>query len=326
MKAKTKIALVLALLLIIATASVLLLAERSTTMQIKSRHFNFTLGVCTHGNESSEITALKAGVRNFRTDITLSASQIRLMDYEHERYNASYLGILDYDTLPGGSQDKNWSLSMWNESVKAAVEAYPWISEWEIWNEPWVKQFQTGMVNGSAYNYFLIIKAAANAIRSLEPNATIVCFGGAPIGSPQIFEWYAEVWSYGAWKYCNAVSVHAYLPSPIVTNFSDEWAQYLNAYENLTHKPIFITEFGFPASSKLIPGYSQKSQMEFMEEGLDTFSSLPYIKQVYWYDLWGLSDGALGNDYGLLNLTNPSNGTPNLAWYTFLQAYRESSP
>ncbi len=322
MKINKKIAFVLALAILASVSA--FLAGSSSNAEILGTHFNFTLGVCTHGNESSEIFALKSGVKHFRTDITLSKSQMQLLDYEHQRYNASYLGILDYESLPNGSQNKNWNLSVWNESVKAAVEAYPWIKEWEIWNEPWVAQFQTGMVNGSAYNYFLVIRSAADEIRSLEPNATIVCFGGAPIGSPQIFEWYADVWSYGAWKYCNAISIHAYLPGPYLGNFSSEWIQYLDAYENLTHKPIFITEFGFPASSKIIPGYSQKGQAEFLEKSLQVFASLPYIRQAYWYDLWGLSDGELGNNYGLLNLTNPSSGTPNLAWHVFLQANNES--
>ncbi|MGC8676275.1 MAG: glycosyl hydrolase [Candidatus Micrarchaeia archaeon] len=311
---------------IAAVVAYYLSAQSSAEAQLPAR-INYVLGVGTHGNQTSELAALRAGVKYFRTDISLGSSQESWLDYEHNNYGAHYLGILDYETLPGGSSNRNWTLAQWNESVKEAVEAYPWITEWEIWNEPLVPQFQTGFMNGNPYHYFLMIKSAANEIRAVQPNATIVCFGGAPVYDEQAYLWYAEVWQYGAANYCNAVSVHAYLSAPLAPgeNFTNAWAQGLDAYETLTHKPIYITEFGMPASSEVIPGYSESMQNEFLEESLALFARLGFVKQAYWYDLWGLSDGALGNNYGLLNLTNPSNGTPNLAWHTFLQAYNESA-
>ncbi|MEM3241030.1 MAG: glycosyl hydrolase [Candidatus Micrarchaeaceae archaeon] len=319
---KAKIAgasLALAFAIIIALVILADLTQRATALPA---HLNYTLGIGTHGNETSELKALKSGIKYFRTDITLSPEQTQLIDYEHAHYNANYLGILDYETVPNGFANKNWNLTEWNESVANAVTTFPYINTWEIWNEPLVAQFQTGFMNGSAYNYFLIIKSAAEEIRSKQPNATIVCFGGAPINNAQAFYWYAQVWQYGAARYCNAISVHAYLPGPLLPgeNFTASWIAGLGMYENLTHEPIYVTEFGMPSSSKLIPGYSPSMQNEFMKEALSLFAKEPYVKAAYWYDLWGLSDGALGNDYGLLNLTEPVNGTQEPAWYTFLKA------
>jgi len=305
-------------LIVIILAAILVWLYYSNSQKAPSvpSRLNFTIGVCTHGNESSEVYALKNGVKNFRTDIMLSASQEELLSMENSDYGAQYLGILDYSTLPGGIADKNWSLGEWNESVADAVEMYPWISTWEIWNEPLVPQFQTGYMNGSAYNYYMVIKSAATVIRAHEPNATIVCFGGAPIDNYPAYEWYAQVWSYGAWKYCNAISLHIYPDGPFLPGNSllEEWRSSIYSYENLTNEPIWITEFGMPSSSEVIYGYTPRLQEEFLAQQLSFFNGISFVKRVYWYDLWGLSDGALGNNFGLLNLTNPTSAYSSPAW------------
>ncbi|MGC8586543.1 MAG: glycosyl hydrolase [Candidatus Micrarchaeia archaeon] len=305
---------------------VLLFAFLSQMHEEISGHLDFVLGVCTHGNESSELYALHHGVKYFRTDIDNSKSQEALLAMEHSMYNASYLGILDYETLPGGSSNKNWSLNEWNESIERAISAYPWISTWEIWNEPLVKQFQTGYMNGSAYNYYVIIKSASEIIKAREPNATIVCFGGAPIADYQAMLWYKQVWGYGAAKYCDAISLHAYPYGPELLSSTQvkAWMASIQAYENFTNKPIWITEFGMPSSSEEIPGFTQHLEESFLEQGLGLFNRMSYIKRVYWYDLWGLSDGALGNNFGLLNLTNPNSNITSQAWPVFLKAYSNS--
>jgi len=307
--------LIVILLLLVIAYTIATFAIKSTNVFPKK--VNFALGVCTHGNESSELYALNHGIRYFRTDISNTPEQIKLLYYEHTQ-GANYLGILDYSTLPGGIGNKNWNLSTWNTSVEEAVANYPWINTWEIWNEPYVSNFETGFMNGSAYNYYLIIKSASTIIKEHEPNATVVCFGGAPIGNSNIFYWYAKVWSYGASKYCDAISIHAY------NTQINEWNQTLLAYEELTQKPIWVTEIGMPASSRLLAGFSPSLQNEFMIQSFDLLNSMKFVKRVYWYDLWGLSDGAQGNDFGLLNLSNPVL-EPKPAWYTFMNFYNLST-
>jgi len=329
MEHKSLIVLALAVIILLTAAFALYIIHNHAYAKqpIKQliTHYSLIIGIGTHGNESSELKALESGVKYYRTDIMLTKSQEQWLAYEHSKYSANYLGILDYATVPNGYANKNWNLSVWNESVSNAVNSYPYITTWEIWNEPWVSQFQTGYMNGSAYNYFMVIKSAATIIREKEPNATIVCFGGAPMDNYQIYEWYADVWHYGAANYCNAISLHAYipLPTPLSSALAESWNQSIDAYAQLTHKPIWITEFGMPASS-VIPGYSPALQKEFLLESLNLFSKNGNVTRAYWYDLWGLSDGALDNNYGLLNLTDPYNGTPEPAWYSFLQAYNSS--
>ncbi len=327
MYARSKLVTVLALVLLAAfvstLASIYLLPGAQGGIE---GNYNFVVGIGTHSNQSSAIYALRAGALYYRTDISVSASQEEALSVQHSTYGAHYLGILDYDTLPGGFSNDAWNLSTWNASVRAAVKAYPWIRSWEIWNEPWVPTFQKGYMNGSAYNYYRMARSAYLIITAAEPNATIVCFGGAPIGSYSIYQWYSKVWSYGAAKYCSAISIHAY-PStagPMNQSGVQIWSAWISEYESLTGKPIWITEFGIPSGSNASVGYSQSNQEAFMVQAFNLFNKYPYIKRVYWYDLWGLSDGPVGNNFGLLNLSNPTIGKPSPAWYSFLSIYSRS--
>jgi len=287
------------------------------------------VGIGTHGNASSETRTLMSGVEYYRTDITLSSSQESQIMSENRQFGAQYLGILDYETVAGLGANDSWGLDTWNASVSEALKEYPEISTWEIWNEPWVQRFQTGYMNGSAYNYYRMMKSAYGIIKAAEPNATVVCFGGAPISDYYTFEWYAMVWSYGAANYCNAISIHAYTEGNELLNQSGNaqyWADGLSAYWNLTHKQIWITETGMPAYSQAYPAmYGQSVQSAFLVQDVSFFSSFPYVQRMYWYDLWGLSDGAIGNDYGLLNLSEPYSGSPNMAWHYFLAIYNSSA-
>ncbi len=293
-----------------------------------TNNFSIVVGVGTHGNLSSETESLESGVRYYRTDINLQSSQIAQLAWESKNYSAQYLGILDYETLPGGSANKMWNLSEWNASVANAVADYPEISTWEIWNEPWVSAFETGYMNGSAYNYYTVIKSAYTIIKAKDPNATVVCFGGAPISDTYTFIWYSQVWSYGAANYCNAISIHAYTGAYLLnqSGIAQQWTAGLAAYENLTHKPIWITETGIPSATQNGPQvYSQSFQNTFLAQDFSFFDSFPYVQRVYWYDLWGLSDAPTNNDYGLLNFSDPSSQVQPPAWQTFLAIYRRSA-
>lgn len=285
---------------------------------------NLIIGVGTHGNVSSEAKALESGVLYFRNDINLSGSEKLHIRSQNLAYGAHYLGILDYATLPGGTSNKNWTLADWNSSVEYAVSAYPEIDAWEIWNEPWVTAFQTGYMNGSAYNYYQVIKSASQIIKSKDRNATVVCFGGAPF-SYSWFLWYGQVWAYGASNYCDAISIHAYPSLPFNLTEQQAWSAYVSAYENMTGKPVWVTETGVPASSSQYAGFTPVQQERFLVQDFAFFSNFSYVKRVYWYDLWGLSDGQARNDFGLLNLSDPYYGMPKPAWGAFLELYNRSA-
>ncbi|MFI5412545.1 MAG: hypothetical protein ACHQX1_01490, partial [Candidatus Micrarchaeales archaeon] len=185
--------------------------------------------------------AINAGIMCYRTDISLNPAEENFVA-NLSKSGASFLGILDYDTVgavpspQGCVSGCNWTLSDWNASVYNAMIAYPEITTWEIWNEPFISNYRDGYQNGSALNYFNLVRSAYTIIKSKEPNSTIVCFGGAQLFPNQTvsaeYQFYEAVWGYGVANYCDAVSVHSYGP-PQGFNYS------INLYENLTHKPIW---------------------------------------------------------------------------------------
>lgn len=273
--------------------------------------------------------SLGSGIYYYRTDASLNPNTVNTINYYISK-GAHFLGILDYDTIGakasqnGCEADCNWTLSDWNASVENALAAYPNITAWEIWNEPTIKNFISGYENATPYNYYELIRSAATIIRAREPNATIVCFGGAnlfPLGE-YTYEWYAEVWSYGASKYCNVISLHAYslftyllnqTPPTYNQTVGEQWGSLIQQYENLTNKPIWITEVGIPSTPwSAYVTLTPQIQQEFMNQSFTLFASYPYVKRIYWFNLM---DSSTSPTFGILN----SSGEQKPSFGTFLK-------
>ena len=293
---------------------------------------NFSQSFCVNANlnKTAMEYALNSNLRCFRTDISLN-NKTEGFVANITKQGGIYLGILDYQTVgaqpssEGCSSGCNWTLNTWNASIYNALKAYPEVNEWEIYNEPLVGEFMSGYENGSALDYFNMIKSAYSIIKKEEPNSTIVCFGGAelfPLSDVQVeYSFYRQVWNYGAAKYCDAISIHAYsLPYYNLSQYAYQnitlrrvFNFTLMLYENLTNKPIWITETGIP-SNNWIQGLnlSEQKQASFLNQELLFFSSYSFVKKVYWYTLLG-GTGA-GADFGLLNA---STLLPKPAWVAF---------
>lgn len=284
-------------------------------------------------NAVQNITAMQIaasnGIKCFRTDISLNDSKI---GYARNITNsgAHFLGILDYETVgaqpsPNGCiRGCNWTLADWNASVSNALLDYPDINEWEIWNEPLVLNFADGYENGSALNYYEMIRSAYLIIKKNNPNSTVVCFGGAEMYPFNFVEreyaFYSAVWNYGASKYCDAVSLHAYTGAYYSLNQSigagatlyQEYNYTLSLYENLTGKQIWITETGIPSNNWTQGiGLSDRKQASFLKHDMEFFANHSFVKRIYWFKL---ADSGSGPDYGILN----PNLTPKQSWYSFL--------
>lgn len=276
------------------------------------------LGVITNTNSTNVGFLLGHGVHLTRTDLALNPVEESFIKNE-TALGASYIGILDYDTLGvqiengSCSANCNWTLSEWNNSVKAAVAAYPEVHVWEVWNEPDISLFQSGIMNGSAYNYYLVDRSAYQIIKAHNSTDKVLCLGGIYV---QDIAWAEQVWQYGAANYCDAISLHVYtgitLLNQTPTGATENWGTYLNQtlaqYESLTGKPVWITETGMPTNAE---GSNDSTQAAFLRQDISTLIAKPYVKAVLWYDLVN-SPGAL--DFGLLNSTTMQ---PKPAWYIF---------
>ncbi len=302
------------------------------TSSVSSSRYGQQFCLDASSNATAMAYAVENGITCFRADIGLNQGE---MDFVSNvtRAGGSYLGILDYVTLGaqtsryGCASNCNWTLATWNATVEQALADYPEVHQWEIYNEPLIRQFMGGYENGSALNYYNMIRSASEIIKSRDPNATVVCFGGAqtfPFGAVQNeYPFYAQGWSYGAFKYCDAISLHSYILPYYGLNQSlsgnatvaEELNFTVNLYENLTGKPIWITETGLPSNGNQTLGisFTEQEQNTFLRQDMEFYSSYPFVSKVYWFHLEGAV--ARGLDYGLLNSTTLQ---PKESWHSFL--------
>lgn len=329
----TRAALFIVAAVAVAIAAYTLGNSAGSTVQ----HGGVILGVAgVQMNSSRMVLVYSYGIRWLRVDMR-QGQQFQAYMANLSADNYSVLGILDYDTV-GASINANgcyanctWTLADWNASVEKAVSMYPWVHVWEVWNEPQIPKYQDGALNASPYSYFLLLRAAYTTIKSVQPNSTVLCLGGDNIyeggsgASVQDYQWAQQLWGYGASRYCDAVSLHAYSAFIYLLNQTPQGSsqtvgqifnQSMAQYEALTGKPIWITETGIPSGvnqSYAAGLYATPArQADYLGQALSSFLAKPYIKGVFWYNLY--STGApYGIDFGLFY----PNMTPKPSWYAF---------
>ncbi len=229
------------------------------------------------------------------------------------------IGIIDYNMIcgPHGNDTcPSWGLGTWNGAVANAIKWYPEVHIWEIWNEPQYGYSQSGyLTNDLPYNYSQMVKSAYRLIKVHNATDTVLCFGGDNIYSggdgydASFYQWAQLVWSNGTAPYCDAISLHAYTsyygwllnqtPPGGQYTLGQVFNQSLAAYESLTGKPIWITEYGMPEdNSCLSEPCGLQQQAEFDAQATALFISHPYVRAAVVYNLndpsWGLINGTSG--------------------------------
>jgi hypothetical protein len=217
------------------------------------------------------------------------------------------LAILDYWTMQ--VYGNTFTLQEWNDTVRTYVEEYPTVQAWEIWNEPTI--FHYGFCNGSAYNYYLLLKSAYTIIKSINPDAIVIGLGGVYLTD---INWVKQVISYGGLNYCDAVSLHLYTGSVSLQYFgnlyTNMYSYTINSYiQILKNKPIWITETGLMSSN--ITNYAQNlgNQSQYIYTTMNLLESFN-IKNVFWYT-W--QDSSTAGTWGLVNV----NGTLKPSYYAW---------
>jgi hypothetical protein len=233
-------------------------------------------------------------------------------------------------------QNNSWTLSNWDAAVSIAVNNYPDIHVWEIYNEP--QYFNSGYmccdknVTEMAQHYFNMLRDAYRIIKAHNQSDIVLAFGGADVAfgynvNTFTLPFAEEVWSLGGANYCDAISLHAY-SKPYLLNqtlprneglfnqtafptvnptYSQVWTLGLQKAEALTSKPIWITETGMPSDTYIIDNGttisgSTQLQAAFVQQAYSLFAGFPYIKGVFWYSTYGISELPVKADCGLFYL------------------------
>lgn len=174
---------------------------------------------------------------------------------------------------------------------KAVVNRYGGrVSSWQLWNEPNLPLF-FGFTPHNAPRYTDLVKAAYPAIKSVQPNSTVVLAGLSRLPgdeSPPAFM--EKMYAAGAKGSFDAAAAHPYVfPSGLAANpengFSDLAAIHdVMAANGDGGKRIWITELGAPTSEGG-DGVSQQEQAKQITDVLSAVAATSYSGPAFIYSI-----------------------------------------
>jgi hypothetical protein len=192
------------------------------------------------------------------------------------------------------------------------------VAAWEIWNEPDAPIWFTG----NAAQYTALLKVAYPAVKSADPNATVVT--GGLTGNN--FHFLQQLYADGAKGSFDVVSDHTDTACNLnppgrftrdrdgrINQFS--FLGYREVHKvmlaNGDNKPIWLTEMGWDTSRRLCDagryrgqkagGISEASQASYLTRAYHCLALDPYVQVSFWFQLqdYAAQDSSQ-NRYGLL--------------------------
>jgi len=298
---------------------------------------------------SNNIVTFRADAKNSKTDV----NQIKALIAN----GVVPMEVLDYavNTVTGamcqtGASSCIYNQSMWNATIKLDIANYSGVHSWEILNE-YLSNINTNgqsFWNGSIVNYAYMVRDASTIIKSTagHQNDTLVCFGGSAViggnthfardnfnAAAELFQ-AANTLGIGS-RYCDAISLHTYTnaggllssarPGQVPATYAGNVMEWFGMYENLTLKPIWVTEFGIQngqGGQISCSSCTMGNQLILMNQSLSLYSNLTYVKNVWWFTGAGTNSGKLsltggnGNEvdtdfrYALWNISNSTCSSP----------------
>jgi polysaccharide biosynthesis protein PslG len=154
---------------------------------------------------------------------------------------------------------------------------------YEIWNE-----WDHGPEPKSPDSYFGMVKAAASAIKGVDPGARVLA-GAATSGAIR-GGWLERLVSLGVLDYADGISIHPYVhcekdPRPETWIRGVELLeQRLRSKNDEREVPLFITEMGWPSHSGPC-GSRPELAAQYGARALLLARTVPAVKGFWWYDL-----------------------------------------
>ncbi|VAX21507.1 hypothetical protein MNBD_NITROSPINAE02-2121 [hydrothermal vent metagenome] len=106
-----------------------------------------------------------------------------------------------------------WKSTYLNSYVKPVVSRYKGrVKSWEIWNEPDNVDSRFGVLDGSADNYFELLKETSAVIRNIDPSGVIVAASAMSIVLDGLskLNWTKRLIDLGLANYADILNIHYY--------------------------------------------------------------------------------------------------------------------
>ena len=177
------------------------------------------------------------------------------------------------------------------------------VRAYEIWNEPNLDDFWGSGPDPAAY--VRMLRAGAAAVRSADPNATVVLGGLSENDVPYL----EGVYRAGGGRSFDAVAVHPYTfgapPVPEGQGRGDRRRSLAGLSDirqaMVRHgdapKKIWITEFGYSTTTE-DGGVSEAEQARYLRQAYAYVNRLPWVHSMFWYQARNNPFGGDGDSYG----------------------------
>jgi hypothetical protein len=224
---------------------------------------------------------------------------------------------------PGGSTAKHPPSNPQDFAnfVRTAAQRYVprGVLVWEIWNEPNVPQFWT---HPDPVAYTAVLRAGADALRSVSPGVTVLTGGTAPTDgsygiSPPTF--IKRLYEAGAAGSFDAVAIHPYTFPQGPTNrisgnalLQAREIRYEMAGQGDGNKLIWATETGAPTRGEA--SVSETTQAQWVQDYYNVWNGWSFTGPMLWYSIRDLSTRSEQQQaFGMLR----ANGSPKQAFLVF---------
>jgi hypothetical protein len=180
--------------------------------------------------------------------------------------------------------------SDYGDFVAAALERYPDIETWEIWNEPNLAFFWRP--RPSVAGFVALLRAADEARRRVGSPAKLISGGLSSTGESP-FAWFDEMARLGAFAHVDGFGLH-----PYSRTYSPDHAKafFLTVPEfrrrlvrlGRSDIGLWLTEYGTPATNaptEYGPPISAAQQAENLGRAYTLASLWPWVENLSWYEL-----------------------------------------
>ena len=267
----------------------------------------------------------EAGVRHARVDLRWNVVESHLKGLrDWSEFDAIHRSAVAHgiELIPSIAFTPHWasgSHEVWvppadpadyGDFVAAALERYPDIEAWEVWNEPNLRFFWRS--GPDVAGFVGLLRAADEARRRVGSQAKLVS-GGLSATGEDPFRWFDDMARLGAFGHVDGFGLHPYsrtYPPDHRKAFFLRVPEFRRRLVKLGRPDvgIWLTEYGTPnttAPTEYGPPISAEQQAENLGRAYTLASLWPWVQNLSWYELQEGCAHAEDADcrFGLFDLT-----------------------